>query len=246
VNQREINDAGALASNALPKDGSENMEGDINMNNHKIINLGTPITKDNAVSKEYVDTSLFNKADKNDMLLLDGSNKVVADFDMNNQKITKLSTNAADVLSATNVMYVNQAKADLTASLTASFNKKISESHIRSTTSKKDVFRYLMDEVNKSTGESNIIVDGIKDFPASPHDVNKKAYSFRMGKGSNNEYSSRLSFNMYLLPWGEYTLVIEFFPPTMDQVTVSVVSTSLNISQQSTKLFPQYSRSIVH
>lgn len=32
----------------------------------------------------------------------------------------------------------------------------------------------------------------------------------------------------------------------MDKVTVAVVSISLNISQQSTKLFSEYSRSIVH
>jgi len=51
---------------------------------------------------------------------------------------------------------------------------------------------------------------------------------------------------MFKLPDGEYTLAIEFFPPTMDKVSVSVVSASLNIDQQSTKLFPKYSRSIVH
>ena len=51
---------------------------------------------------------------------------------------------------------------------------------------------------------------------------------------------------MFKLPDGEYTLSIEFFSPTMDEVTVSVVSASLNIGQQSTKLFPKYSRSIVH
>jgi len=103
-----------------------------------------------------------------------------------------------------------------------------------------------MDDVNQSTSESNIIVDGIEDFSDSLHDIGKKAYSFRMGKGAQNWYASRLSFNMYLLPEGEFTLVIEFFSPVMDQVTVSVVSTSLNISQQSTKLFSKYSRSIIH
>jgi len=95
-----------------------------------------------------------------------------------------------------------------------------------------------MEDVNESASEDNIIVDGIKEFPVSPHDVNKKAYSFKMGKGAQNWHSSRLSFNMYKLPEGEYTLAIEFFPPSMDQVTLSVVSTSLNIGQQSTKLFP--------
>jgi len=51
---------------------------------------------------------------------------------------------------------------------------------------------------------------------------------------------------MYLLPQGEFTLVIEFFPPAMDQVTVSVVSSSLNIDQEATRLFSKYSRSIIH
>lgn len=31
--------------------------------------------------------------------------------------------------------------------------------------------------------QENIIVDGIKDFPASPHDVNKKAYISKWVKG---------------------------------------------------------------
>ena len=32
----------------------------------------------------------------------------------------------------------------------------------------------------------------------------------------------------------------------MDRVTVNVVSASLNIGQESTKMFPKYSRSIIH
>jgi len=51
---------------------------------------------------------------------------------------------------------------------------------------------------------------------------------------------------MYLLPEGEFTLVIEFFPPAMDQVTVSVVSSLLNIGEQATRLFSKYSSSIIH
>jgi len=51
---------------------------------------------------------------------------------------------------------------------------------------------------------------------------------------------------MFKLPEGEYTLAIEFFPPSTTNLSVSVVSTSLNINQQATKLFVIYSRSIVH
>ena len=171
---------------------------------------------------------------------------MAGDLNMDNNKMINLSSDTADVLSAANIRYVNQAKVELGLLLTASFYKKINESHIGSSTDKKDVFQYIMEEVNESTSENNIIVDGIKDFPSSLHDVNKKAYSFRMGKGAENWYSSRLGFNLYKLPEGEYTLAIEFFPPSMDQVTVSVVCALLNIGQQSTKLFPNYSRSIVH
>jgi len=94
----------------------------------------------------------------------------------------------------------------LLITLSQNFDGKIKESHITSSTSKKDAFRYIMEEVNESTSENNIIV----------YDVNKKAYVFRMGKEGQNRYSSRLGLNMFKLPDGEYTLAIEFFSPTMD------------------------------
>ena len=61
------------------------------------------------------------------------------DLNMDNNKITNLSTDSADVLSAANVRHVNQVKAALSLSLTASFNKKINETHISSSTDKKEV-----------------------------------------------------------------------------------------------------------
>jgi len=73
--------------------------------------------------------------------------------------------------------------------LTDSFDKrKINESHISGSTNKqtKNVFQYLMDDVNQSTSESIILVDGIEDFSDSPHNISKKAYSFRMRKGAQN------------------------------------------------------------
>lgn len=98
-----------------------------------------------------------------------------------------------------------------------------------------------MEDDDESTSENNIIVDGTVDFFASPHDVNKKAYRFRMGKGAKHRYSSRLGFNMYILSKGESTLVIEFFPQPMDEVTVTAFSTSLNIGSQAIRRFDTYS-----
>lgn len=52
-----------------------------------------------------------------------------------------------------------------------------------------------------------------------------------MEKGLDNGYSSKLGFNVYVLPKGEYTLVVEFFSPTLDEIKVNNVSSSLNIGQ---------------
>lgn len=45
-----------------------------------------------------------------------------------------------------------------------------------------------MEEIDQSSSENNIFDDGIKNFPNSPHDVNKKTFSFRMEKGAENWY----------------------------------------------------------
>jgi len=47
-----------------------------------------------------------------------------------------------------------------------------------------------MGEDDESTSENNIIVDGIKDFPASPHDVNKKAFISKWVKGQKTSIHS--------------------------------------------------------
>ena len=105
-----------------------------------------------------------------------------------------------------------------------------------------------MEDVNESSSESNIKVDGIVDLSKSPHKHNKNAYDLKLIKNSNNNYVSRLGFNMYKLPEGEYIICVEFFPVKMANVSVNAVSSSLSVGQQTTTLFTQegYSRSIIH
>lgn len=105
-----------------------------------------------------------------------------------------------------------------------------------------------MADVNEPTSKSdNIIVDSTKDFSDSPHTINKKAYSFTIGKWSKNEYSARLGFNKFKLAEGEFTLIGDRI---LSVINGSVISKScfriVSMGQQSTKLFPKYSRSIVH
>ena len=60
----------------------------------------------------------------------------------------------------------------------------------------KDEFRYLMEDVNESSSESGIQVAGIVDYANSPRKFNKKAYDLQLVKNLQNEYVSRLGFNM--------------------------------------------------
>jgi len=105
---------------------------DLDMSNKKIMNMAPGNSSNDAVNYQQFTT----KANENETLLLDGSNKMAADLDMNNNKVTNLSTDSHNMLSATNIRYVNQVKGDMIITLTDSFNKKIKESHISGSTNK--------------------------------------------------------------------------------------------------------------
>ena len=225
------------------------MEQPIDMGGFAIENLPALTANDHAANKSYVDSKIPPAVDTSQFLKLDGTKDMTGNLGMGGNKIKNVGTPSTNS-DATNVSYVknavNVSETNIITALTDRFHQKIKESHISSSTNKKDVFRYLMEDADQSSSEHDIIVDGIVDFSGSPHEVNKKAYSLKLGKGAQNEYSSRIGFNMVKLPEGEYTWAIEFFPPSMTNVSVDVVSTSLNIKQPATELFPNYSRSIVH
>ena len=110
-----------------------------------------------------------------------------------------------------------------------------------------DVFRYLMEDADHSSSENNIVVTGIVDFAASPHVTNKKAYEFTLVKDTDgsNDYRSRIGFNLYSLPLGYYTIIIEYMPPEMTNVIVTVQGTTINIASQTTKTFDNYTKTLI-
>ena len=83
-----------------------------------------------------------------------------------------------------------------------------------------------MQEVNESSSESSITVHGIKKFPQTPHSLNKNVYKFTMRKDAQDKYASRIGFNLYQLPAGAYTFVVEFFPSLLNNVSIDCLSTS--------------------
>ena len=61
----------------------------------------------------------------------------------------------------------------------------------------------------------------------------------------SNDYRSRIGFNLYSLPLGYYTFVVEYFPPEMTNVIVTAQGTTINIVSQTTKIFSNYTKTLV-
>ena len=212
------------------------------MKNHSITNLNLPSNQRDAACVEFVNYRIDDITQKK-FLKFDGTNSVTGDLNLNNNTIVNLHTDGKDLKSAFNVDFM---QSEIT-SMSDLVSQTLHESHVGSSTNKKDAFRYLMENADESSSENNINVLGIDDYPESPHQRNKKAHFLKLllKKDSPNQYQSRLGFNLHPLPVGYYTMVVEFFPPEMNEVTVAPQATTLSISNHTTKNFEKYTRTII-
>ena len=215
---------------------------DIDMTNKSITNLKSPSNQKDATNVEFVNKRL-NDTQKN-YLKLDGSANMTGDLNLNNNKIVNLQTDSKNSKSAVNIELMENEITTMRDLVT----QKIHESQIVNSGQKRDAFRYLMEDTDESSSENNIKVLGITDFSGSPHQINKKAYSLQLlfKKSSPNQYQSRLGFNLYKLPVGYYTLVVEWFPPEMNELSVAVQGTTISISSYATKTFEKYTKTVIN
>ena len=214
----------------------------IDMKDNAITNVKFPVNQKDVATVEYI-TQRITNSQKN-YLKLDGTTSMSGDLNLNNNKIINLQTDYRDSKSAVNVELMENEITDLRNLVT----QKIHESQIINSGQKKDAFRYLMENDDESSSELNIQVLGIVDFSNSPHQINKKAYQLKLlfQKSSPNQYQSRLGFNLYKLPVGYYTLVVEWFPPEMSELSVAVQGTTISISNYATKTFENYTKTVIN
>ena len=210
----------------------------IDMKDNAITNVKFPVNQKDVATVEYITNSQKN------YLKLDGATSMTGDLNLNNNKIINLQTDSKNSKSAVNVELMENKITDLRNLVT----QKIHESQIINSGQKKDAFRYLMENDDESSSELNIQVLGIVDFSNSPHQINKKAYQLKLlfQKSSPNQYQSRLGFNLYKLPVGYYTLVVEWFPPEMSELSVAVQGTTISISNYATKTFENYTKTVIN
>ena len=174
--KREINQ---VASDALNRNNPDPMEDDIDMNNHKIINIADPIVKTDIVNKKYVDISIFKTVNK------DGSSTMTGDLDLGGNSIINIKEpDNSDLNYAANVIFVmNKVQATEIKSI------KVIE--------QENVFKKVMDDDEFKEGDSYIHKDGVvqKDF----HKLNQQTYKFKIDYNSRIQHYYKKAFNQYYL-----------------------------------------------
>ena len=214
----------------LPLSGGT-LSGDLDMGENKIINLPTPTLEKDAANKSYVDSKIVPG------LPLSGGT-LSGNLDMDENKIVQLKEPTAE-LDGANKHYVD-CKNNETINI---LEDKLLSAHL---TSNKiaNVFKYLLDP-DELSSERDIIVNGLVDFDQSPH-TNKKAYDIDLVYISGiRRYNSKIGVNLYPLPIGDYSLVMEYYFPENIDITLVAQATKVQIVKQTRESFPNYKKIIV-
>ena len=226
------------------------METSLDMNNNVIENIAEATSDHQALRKSQLDNELVNvnndlsdKADKSyvdteitkvhqnldlaPFIKKDGSRVMTGNLNMNEHKIVNLQ-DPIDDKDAINKKY---------------FEDQLIKSHLLPS-HHENAFKYLID-ADESSSERRITVNGIVNFNGSPH-KNKKAYDVDMIyiAGTQN-YDSQIGINIYPLPPGKYTIIMEYFYPENLNIAVSCRASSANLNKLISKNFTGYIKLLV-
>ena len=212
-------------SSFVKLDGSRAMTDNLDMGDHSIQKVGEPINSDDVATKNYVDGEIGYISTP--FLKKDGSRTMTGNLNMNGHKIVSLKDPLGDK-DAINKKY---------------FEDKLLLSHLIPS-HHENAFKYLLNR-DESSSERNITVNGIDDFNGSPH-KNKKAYDVDMiyTTGTQN-YDSLIGINIYPLPPGKFTIIMEYYYPENINIAVLCQASSAVINKQISKNFNGYIKLLV-
>ena len=251
TSSHQVTNKGYCDYNFLNRQKGGVLMGPLSMNRNDLIGIpDTPKFGYSAVNKNYVDGEI-TKIDTTQFVKKVGDT-MTGVLNMNGNKIKNVGipyTYENDA--AVNVGFfnteLNASNSNVFTQITNAYKQYVDHSHVSPSGQQTDVFRYLMEDADHSSSENSIVVTGIVDFAASPHEINKKAYEFTLVKDTDgsNDCRSRIGLNLYSLPLGYYTIIIEYMPPEMTNVIVTVQGTTINIASQTTKTFDNYTKTLI-
>ena len=240
--------------NFLNKQKGGVLMGSLSMNQNDLFEIPAPKHGSSAVNKNYVDAKIPSGFVKKTGDVLSG------DLNMNGHKITNLPSPSASNEAATknyvdskvsggggdldmknfqikNLASPTDAKDAINKKY---FDEELLNSHLTSSYIE-NAFKYLLDQ-DESSSEQNIIVNGIVEFANSPH-KNKKAYSIDLvyTAGTQN-YNSLIAINLYPLPIGKYTIIVEYYFPEDRNISLGVGSPTAVINKQIATSFNTYKK----
>ena len=242
--------------NFLNKQKGGVLMGSLSMNQNDLLEIPAPKYGSSAVNKNYVDSKIPSGFVKKTGDVLSG------DLDLAGHKITNLPTPSASNEPATknyvdskvsggggdldmknfqikNLASPTDAKDAINKKY---FDEELLNSHLTSSYIE-NAFKYFLDQ-DESSSEQNIIVNGIVEFANSPH-KNKKAYSIDLvyTPGTQN-YNSLIAINLYPLPIGKYTIIIEYYFPEDRNISLGIGSPTAVINKQISTSFNAYKKQL--
>ena len=219
MNNNRILNAGKLVMVA-------NNNSEINMNDNKIKNVGDPFAAKDACNKRYVDVVGSNYLQK------DGTSSMGGNLKMQDHRIIYLA-DPVNIQDAANKKYVDN---------------KIKESEEGSieVVQQENVFKKVMDDDEFKEDDNDIHKVGVRN--KNFHLVNKKTYEFKIDYDSSlGYYSTRLSIDLIYLPVGSYTMVYEMYIDngiTVDEIDST--SGTLVVGKINSKINGTKTRSIIN
>ena len=230
TSSHQVTNKGYCDYNFLNRQSGGVLMGSLSMNQNDLFEIPAPKYGNSAVNKNYIDTEItkvHQNLDLTPFLRKDGQRAMTGNLNMDGNKIIRLAspTNNSD---ATNKQYIDEAL----------LKSHLVSSHIE------NALKYLSDQ-DESSSERNIIVNGIQDYNGSPH-KNKKAYDIDLiyTSGTHN-YDSKIGINLYPLPVGKFTIIMEYYFPEDINIFLLAEATTAIINKQNITNFPSYKKQLV-
>ena len=225
--------------------------GPLSMNRNDLIGIpDAPKFGYSAVNKNYVDGEI-TKIDTTQFVKKVGDT-MTGVLNMNGNKIKNVGTPYTyENDAAVNVGFfnteLNASNSNVFTQITNAYKQYVDEELLKShlvSSHIENAFKYLLDQ-DESSSERNIIVNGIADFNGSPH-KNKKAYSIDLvyTPGTQN-YDSKIGINLYPLPIGKYTVIMEYYFPEDTNISFAAEASTAVINKQATTSFSDHKKHLV-
>ena len=251
TSSHQVTNKGYCDYNFLNRQKGGVLMGPLSMNRNDLTGIpDTPKFGYSAVNKNYVDGEI-TKIDTTQFVKKVGDT-MTGVLNMNGNKIKNVGTPYTyENDAAVNVGFfnteLNASNSSVYTQITNAYKQYVDEELLKShlvSSHIENAFKYLSDQ-DESSSERNIIVNGIQDFNGSPH-KNKKAYSIDLvhTPGTQN-YDSKIGINLYSLPIGKYTIIMEYYFPEDINISLVAESSTAVINKQVTTSFSDHKKQLV-